>query len=333
MSWNPLQLFMKPSTPPITAKQVPLQLRVISHNIRYATSAPFSNERPWPERAPHLLNQLQHELRPISLSPVSDAGVAAFVCLQEVLHKQLLYILAGLNHLEDYKGSDPPAGPLWAHIGVGRDDGKTKGEYSPILYPVKLFKLLHEEKVWLSPTPDRPSKGWDASSIRILTVGVFEHIGSSRRLIAANTHLDDAGSKSRKESVGVILRTLKRIHSEWAQDGELAIFLAGDFNSIPTQEAYLAIKESGYLKDTHDEVDVKDRYGNSNTFTGFEPDKGKDDQKRIDFVWLGPAAEKVPSGMAETPWDVEGYAVLPNVFDAGVYLSDHRAVVGDVQLR
>jgi hypothetical protein len=29
---------------------------------------------------------------------------------------------------------------------------------------------------------------------------------------------------------------------------------------------------------------------------------------------------------------VEGYAVLPNRFDDGIYISDHRAVVGDVVL-
>lgn len=35
----------------------------------------------------------------------------------------------------------------------------------------------------------------------------------------------------------------------------------------------------------------------------------------------------------EAPWAVvQGYAVLPNLFDDGVYLSDHRAVVGDVLL-
>lgn len=35
----------------------------------------------------------------------------------------------------------------------------------------------------------------------------------------------------------------------------------------------------------------------------------------------------------EMPWQIEGYAVLPNRFEDGVYVSDHRAVVGDLVLR
>jgi hypothetical protein len=32
-------------------------------------------------------------------------------------------------------------------------------------------------------------------------------------------------------------------------------------------------------------------------------------------------------------WRVQGYAVLPNRFEDGIYISDHRAVVGDVVLK
>jgi hypothetical protein len=34
----------------------------------------------------------------------------------------------------------------------------------------------------------------------------------------------------------------------------------------------------------------------------------------------------------KTRWGVQGYAVLPNRFEDGIYISDHRAVVGDVVL-
>ncbi|KAH8664441.1 endonuclease/exonuclease/phosphatase family protein [Xylariales sp. PMI_506] len=310
----------------------PLQLRVISHNVRYAATSRFKNEQPWSERVPLILTQLQHETRPINIT--APGAVGAFIGLQEVLHKQLVDILVGLNKVEDHHGSNPPQGPLWAHIGVGRDDGKTAGEYSTIIYPVNLFKVLHEENIWLSPTPDRPSKGWDAGNIRILTIGVFEHKPTGRRLIAANTHLDNEGSRSRFESVGIILKSLKRIRAEWSRDGEpgLAIFLTGDFNSFPTKEAYQAIKGSGYLKDLYDEIDAKDHYGETDTFSGFEPEKQRHEQGRIDYIWLGPDEEATSAGVSKTPWVPGGYAVLPNLFKGGIYLSDHRAVVGDFTL-
>jgi hypothetical protein len=40
---------------------------------------------------------------------------------QEVLHNQL-------------KDLEVLLGPTWAHVGVGRDDGGIKGEYSPIFF-------------------------------------------------------------------------------------------------------------------------------------------------------------------------------------------------------
>jgi len=308
-------------------KVLPLPLRLLTHNIRYATSSPFTGERPWAERAPLVINQIRHETRSFT-SRSRGGGPASFVCLQEVLHSQLLDILHGLNRLlpPSHPDAEPPRGPVWAHIGVGRDDGETQGEYSPILYPVDAFDLLHVETVWLSPTPNRPSKGWDAGSIRILTVGVFEHKLSQQRVIASNTHLDNSGARSRLESIAIILRTLRRIESEWGRDGQVGIFLAGDFNSFPTQAAYQAMESAGYLQDVHNVAGPEGRHGETMTFTGFRPDEDRHLQGRIDFVWLG------PRGDTAKQWAVEQYSVLPNRFDAGVYLSDHRAVVGDVTL-
>lgn len=358
MSWDFLtssvtSLLPTPSfTPAATIPApLPLSLRVITHNIRYAATNLFDNERPWPERAPLVLNQLRHEVRgfvpPLGSTSSETNGspsepssavpyAGAFICLQEVLHPQLVDVLAGLN---DGIASDPDPDPPaegWRHIGVGRDDGAQQGEYSPILYPAGTFRVVHNETVWLSPTPDRPSKGWDAGSVRLLTVGVFEHAATGRRLVAANTHLDNAGPRSRRESVPIILRTLDRVRAEWAPgggdggggaNGTLPVFLAGDFNSSPAQEAYLAMKESGWMRDLHDEIPEGERYGNDITFTGFRPDRDKDQQGRIDYIWLG--AGKEGEGQQ---WEAEGYAVLPNVFDSGVYLSDHRAVVGDLRM-
>ncbi|KAI8631725.1 endonuclease/exonuclease/phosphatase [Xylariaceae sp. FL1651] len=336
--WTPFQHIFS-AAPVIT--NIPLQLRIITLNVRYATSSPSTGERPWVEREPLILNQLYHELRYTSLppSPNNTSSInqpfssccAAFICLQEALHSQLVDILAGLNEVPaSERNENPLSGPNWAHVGVGRDDGDRKGEYSPILYPVKTFSLLDSETVWLSPTPHRPSKGWDAGSIRILTIAVFEHIQTKQRVLAANTHLDNAGSKSRAESVKIILATMRRIHKKWSTRGaDLAVFLAGDFNSFPEQEAYVAIKEDAWLRDLHDDIEPQKRYGNVITFTGFQPDKEKDEQGRIDFLWLGPCG----SGSDDkTPWTPVGYAVLPNIFENGIYLSDHRAVVGDMLL-
>ncbi|KAK7187437.1 hypothetical protein DPSP01_002556 [Paraphaeosphaeria sporulosa] len=339
MQFWPLQLpfFSSNSSRPA------FHLRILTFNIRYATGSPFTNEKPWAERFPRVLNQIQHETRfldgtsiPADSSPQHSA--ASIICLQEVLHNQLVDLLNSLNELPS--SNDKLAdGPIWAHVGVGRDDGHQKGEYSPILYPVAVFNLLHTETIWLSPTPEKPSLGWDAGSIRLLTIAVLEHKVSGRRILASTTHLDNEGSKSREHSVTIILESLKRVGRDWSTEDELPVVLAGDFNSFPTQEAYLGMAASDYMYDLRDSVPASRRYGEEITFTGFQKEKWSDEQGRIDFIWLGPgdAVCKHNHGVKEEvegncQWIVDGYTVLSNVFDDGVYLSDHRCVVGDVRL-
>ncbi|KAL8799387.1 MAG: hypothetical protein Q9182_005929 [Xanthomendoza sp. 2 TL-2023] len=304
------------------------------------------------------MNELSYNTRPYVDVRYRDSqsvpDTAAFICLQEVLHGQLSDILHEMNGVEPNKHEPSlPAGPLWAHIGVAREDGATKGEYSPIIYPVRLFDLLHFQNLWLSPTPDRPSKGWDAGSERIFTAGVFRSKLTGQRIIASCTHLDNAGSESRKKSVGIILKAIEKLRRDWdaheplgyeidrRADQRPAVFLAGDFNSKPDQEAYLEMEASDLLCDLQNYVKPHRRYGDLITFTGFTPEQDKDDQGRIDFIWLGPKDQvshrhcsedngAIPGQVRKQRWNVEGYAVLPNKFEDGVYSSDHRCVVGDV---
>jgi hypothetical protein len=80
-------------------------------------------------------------------------GQLDIVGFQEVLHNQLLDLSALL-------------GPGYGLVGVGRDDGKERGEYAPIFWNKDKFELVRWKTIWLSPTPDQPgSKGWDAVSL------------------------------------------------------------------------------------------------------------------------------------------------------------------------
>lgn len=279
--------------------------RVLTHNIRYATSSPFQGERPWAERKQLLLNELLYNTR---------FNNDAFICLQEVLHNQLVDILVGLN--PDSKSQD------WAFIGVGRDDGKQAGEYAPIFYRPSVWSLQSWETVWLSETPNKPSKSWDAASTRIVTIGVFTHNQSGNTVLAMNTHLDDQGSRSRLEAARIIR---SKIHEY--QNGDYGglisgTFLAGDLNSEEEQEAYLDLTGSGDLLDTFKLVEPSQQYGNINTFTGFGYEK--EPPKRIDFVLLASGGNQ--------SWRVDGYSVLANRFDDAIFNSDHRAVVADLTL-
>ncbi|KAJ5102173.1 hypothetical protein NUU61_004395 [Penicillium alfredii] len=283
-----------------------LPIRVLSHNVRHVTSAPWKGERPWAERKQLLLNEFEYHTRRCE---------DTFLCLQEVFHNQLVDILAGLN---------PDTSPEvldWAYIGVGRDDGHEAGEYSPIFYRPSAWDLQHWETVWISETPEKPSKGWDATSIRIVTIGMFTHRASGYTVLAMNTHLDNDGSHARFEGAR-ILRAKIREYSEGDFGSRISgTFLAGDLNSAENQEAYSELTAPGGLRDPYKLVDSSRRYGHYNTFTGF----GYEDNppSRIDYILLSEGT------MA---WKVDGYAVLENRFDDGVHNSDHCAVVVDLTL-
>ena len=280
--------------------KTPLAIRLLTHNIRYATSSPFKGEDYWPVRKPRMINELRFNT---AYCPES------FICLQEVLHGQLMDILSGLNSSYDKE---------WQYIGVGRDDGHEAGEYSPILYRPAIWELLEWKTIWLSPTPDKPSIGWDAACIRILTIGIFRHRESKKKVVAMSTHLDHAGPTSRLEAAKIILKQTAEYRNE-----ANGIFLAGDFNSPPDTEAYkLMTSNDSLMFDLRSHVPEEERYGHNLTFSGFQD---KPDH-RIDFLFLEKRTD------SKDPWTVDGYAVLENRFEDKVYNSDHRAVVGDVQL-
>jgi endonuclease/exonuclease/phosphatase family metal-dependent hydrolase len=275
-----------------------LDIRVITHNIRYATRHPFKGEELWPVRCPRLCSQL-----------VFNSNIPeTFICLQEVLHQQVVDVLSSLNA--------STAG--WAYIGVGRDNGREAGEYSPIFYRPSIWKLTGSETRGLSETPDTPSKGWDALCIRIVTIGHFTHLETGIRVIVLCTHFDNGGAQSRQESAKLIL---KKISSMTETSNVKSILLAGDFNSPPEDGAYKVMTSpESLMEDVGLQVPALQRYGNTMTFTSF----GYVDNKhsRIDFIF----ARKGDDIKYRT------YGVLSNRFDDGVCLSDHRACVADVVL-
>ncbi len=87
----------------------PLPIRLLTHNIRYATNAPFKGEERWETRRSKLVNELR-------FNTVHCAE--SFLCLQEVLHQQLIDILSDLNCNKK----------TFDYVGVGRDDGHEAGE-------------------------------------------------------------------------------------------------------------------------------------------------------------------------------------------------------------
>ena len=127
-------------------KEKDAEISVISYNIRLGSANDGTNS--WAFRYPATAMMLQDQHPDIF-------GV------QEALPEQVNYILScfdGRRGNISYKS-----------VGVGRDDGKKKGEHMSIFYDSRKIKLLKWGTYWLSETPEKPSRGWDAACYRTAT--------------------------------------------------------------------------------------------------------------------------------------------------------------------
>lgn len=293
------------------AAMASLPLRVVTWNIRYAASSLEQGEKPWFDifcwATKSRCRQYKFYDKLNQIVSSTPNGAPMVIGMQEVLDNQL-------NDIQNSLGDG------WAHIGVGRDDGKKAGEYSPIFYQTSQLRVLASETKWLSPTPDSVSFGWGAGSRRIVTTAVFEHIATGEKFIHANTHLDNVSAQARSEGIKVVLT---RIQAARVAFGPLPVSLTGDFNSAPYADAFKTLADTGFMKgELYDLATPAQHAGPyTTTYTTFREGAG---ESRIDFIWLGAAQNY--------PYSVVKYEIWDHTVD-GMRVSDHRPVVGDVILR
>lgn len=143
--------------------------------------------------------------------------------LQEALPGQINYLA---KHLTAYD-----------RVGSGRDEGGA-GECTPIFYKKDRFRLEKKHIFWLSDTPKKVSKGWDAALSRICTYVLLLDKTSGKRFWVFNTHLDHIGETARTRGIELIL---KQIESENRRN--YPVVFMGDFNSTPNTLRKQALSE------------------------------------------------------------------------------------------
>ncbi len=166
--------------------------------------------------------------------------------------------------------------PEFVHYGVGRDDGRDKGEHSSIFYSVERFELLDQGDFWLSPTPDRPGPGWDANLNRICSWVKLKDRLSKKTFFVFNAHYDHQGIKARIESSKLVLEKIKAIAGK-----SPAIFM-GDLNGNRESEWYRTLSGSLWLTDTYTQVALP--YEPNGSFNGFKTTDVRKDV--IDHVFV-----------------------------------------------
>ena len=192
------------------------------------------------------------------------------VGMQEVLHHQL----------EDLKARLPE----YAEVGVGREDGKTQGEYAPLFYKKDRFELLDNNTFWLSQYPDSVGFiGWDGACTRIATWAKLKDKTNGKIFMAINTHFDHVGTEARKKGALLIIEKIKEIV------GDQPAVVTGDFNVSDQSEAYQTITDNSFvLKDAH--KTALQQEGASYTFHDFGRIPA-DSCEKIDFIFVTPQIE------------------------------------------
>ena len=258
------------------------QMNIITYNIRY--NNPGDGINAWPNRIEMVTGLLQFH----------DPDIFG---LQEALYEQINDVQKNL--------------PEYEWFGVGRDDGKKAGEFSPVFFKKSKFILLKHGTFWLSETPEKPSKGWDAALNRIVTWGKFQSKVTGKQFIVFNTHFDHQGVEARKNSAALIRNKIE----EMTYNNALPAILTGDFNLTPDQEPISLIKK--YLSDARD-ISKEPPYGPSGTFNGFKFDSPLNN--RIDYIFVNGDVK------------VLKYAIITDSKEQR-YPSDHLPVFATVVLK
>ncbi|PLX03202.1 MAG: endonuclease/exonuclease/phosphatase [Marinilabiliales bacterium] len=251
------------------------QTSIMTFNIRYNNT--YDGENSWENRKVELTQML------ISYHP-------DILGIQEGLFEQNEYISQQLNN---YK-----------YVGVAREDGKQKGEYTPIFYNTKTYELLETKTYWLSQTPDKVSVGWNASMERITTYGVFKNKITNDTLYVFNCHYDHIGKKARKKSSKLIIKLIK-------EKGILNkhLIVMGDLNSMPEDAAIRILKNK--LTDSF-EVSNYPKEESKQTYNDF--DNQYFSNKRIDYIFT-------------RNLDVISHKIIYDRRNNGLFISDHFPVL------
>ena len=249
-------------------------IRVMSFNIRFGD-----------------LGTLTAEDRHPMVEETIRKGHPDSVGLQEATTEWMAYLTEALS--DEY-----------AHVGVGRDDGVSAGEHSAIFYLKDKYTAVDSGNFWLSETPDVPSFGWNAGSIRICTWVVLENNETGEQYVHINSHFDNASKEARQNSVDMILEKAKEF-------GDLPVVFTADMNISEGSEEYNRMTAGGL-------ADTKMLAADTMDYLTYHD--------RMPLIHWGSVIDFV---MVNEKFDALVYRVVTAGID-GNYVSDHFPIYADI---
>ncbi len=281
MFHNLLILFIAMLPVLATAQEHVDAFQVATYNIRYDAKEDTANR--WDTR--------KHEIQKLLLYHQVD-----IVGIQEGLHHQV-------EDLDNFL-------PHHSFVGAGRDDGAKKGEYSALYFDNRRFALQKSGTFWLSKTPDKPSKDWDAALPRVCTWALLKDKQNGKMVYVFNTHFDHIGKIARVNSARLIHEKISTIANN------APVILMGDFNVEPASDVY-GVLQTNNMKDAM-HLSVIPHFGPEATFNGFNFIEVP--QRRIDFIFVSPSIRVLRHSITNHHYNLK-------------YPSDHFPVLSEVVIQ
>jgi len=240
---------------------MPVDVKVMSFNVRYSRGGPQepATENDW--------NDPKFPRRDRAFQVIRDND-PDLLGVQEARDLQIDHLREALPNYEFY--------------GVGRDDGKTVGEFSGIFFRKVRFALKDAGSFWLSETPEKPGTSFYKAPKAVPRIASWVRLAdnqSGREFVFLNMHWDNSDKTARVKSAALTRSRLADI----AKD--LPLIVSGDLNTSEDGREYTVLIGLGdpsgrELVDSYRIVFPR-RMADESTFNHWH---GATEGSRIDFI-------------------------------------------------
>ena len=257
---------------PLLQAQESEGLKVMSYNIRLGSAQDGTNS--W-------------ALRYTATGKMLEDQKPDVFGVQEALEYQVRYI-------EEMCG--------YESVGVGRENGKKEGEHMSIFWNKKAVSMLKWGTFWLSETPEKPSKGWDAECFRTATWALMKDKKTGKKFYFVNTHLDHVGREAQKNGLKLIVDRIASINPEG-----YPMVLTGDFNITPDNPGLVDLDK--IMTSTRK---IAKKTDNKGTFNGWRTDRPG---PVIDYIYMSgfssvPVYETITKKYVDKPFISDHYPIM-----------------------
>ena len=263
-------------------------MRIISLNLRYAHDPEMNNQA---KREPRIV-QFVKDHRPDML------GVQE---CEKFWRERLVATIGALGYV--------PAQPE-----AFGEDGKYAFK-NFIWYNAENNELLDSGRIWLSETPDVPSKGFGSRFYISAGYAVVKNKQTGECAAYVNTHLDVEKLERRMNEIKVIKQKIKEL-----EDKGYSVFVTGDFNDDQDSDVYRSMRES--LLDARETAELSTDMNTFNFCNSENVVIAKEKYRRLDYCF---------HNGDKTGAEIKSFDVVDRW--NGGYMSDHNALIIDAKIK